>query len=63
MMILQSLFVFIQFNSFGICNMLSSFFSNNLILNKASLVVFSCKWSAVAGVSFLGFGCCRSPGR
>ena len=36
--------------------MLSSFlfFGNNLILNKASLRIFPCKWSAVAGISDLG---------
>ena len=38
------------------------FFSNNLLLNKVSSEVVACKWSAVAGVSFLGFGSCRSPG-
>ena len=42
--------------------MLSSFLSNNLIFNKASLEIFPCKWSAVAGVSFVGFGGCGSLG-
>ena len=32
------------------------FFSNNLILNKASLGIFPCKWSAVAGVAVLDIG-------
>ena len=38
MMAHKSLVVFIQFDSFKICNMLSSF-SNNFILNKGSLEI------------------------
>ena len=30
-------------------------------MNKASLEVFKCKWSAVAKVSFLGFGSVVGP--